>query len=299
MMVDRPVRDAWLRWLSVTRDRCHIHYRLEGRDLAQHIAVCFASAKETAERIARDVPRLTPHRVLEIGCSVGFNCLALSRQYPGAMLVALEPDSEAAAVGRAMVQHGVEKSIAFVIATGERLPFRDTAFDLIVCHTVIEHVKDVSGVIAEMARVISLGGAIHLEAPNYLWPREPHIGVWCIPLLGKRTIRLLARLQGKGRLVGYLDHLQLVTPRRLERLFQWHSLVWENRARTKLHMAASGESGGIKAYQTLARFLRIARHVGLAALIVDAAVALGIYPSVLYTISREQAPAVPSARSKT
>ena len=287
---DGSVREAWGKWLALTRDRCHLHYRLEGQDLTEHIDVCLASARDTAERIARDVQGIAPQpqRVLEIGCSVGFNCLALALQYPGVTLVGLEPDAEAVAVGSAMARPDAGR-ITFVVATGEGLPFRDGAFDLIVCHTVIEHVADVAAVIAEMVRVLSPRGAIHLEAPNYLWPREPHLEVWCVPCLGKSAIRLLARLQGKGRLVAYLDHLQLVTPRRLERLFRRHRLVWENRARTKLRMIAAGQTGMIKAYRTLGSVLKIMKGLGVAPLIIEAAIALGVYPSVLYTVGRAPA----------
>ena len=281
--LDRSVIDAWGKWLSLTRDRCHIHYTLEGRDLAEHIDFCLASAKETAGRIARDVHGVEPQRVLEIGCSVGFNCLALASQFPGATLVGIEPDADAVTVGHVMARRG--DGVAFVVAIGEGLPFRAGAFDLIVCHTVIEHVEDVAAVISEMVRVLSPRGAIHLEAPNYLWPREPHLEVWCVPCLGKSTIRMLARLQGKGRFAAYLNHLQLVTPHRLERLFRQHRLVWENRARIKLSMIADGKAEVVKAYWTLASLLRIMKRLGVASLIVSAAIALGIYPSLQYTIS--------------
>jgi SAM-dependent methyltransferase len=284
--------------LSLARDRCHINYRLEGRDLTEHIAACSASAEETAERIEHDVRGAAPQRILEIGCSIGFNCLALAQRYRGATLVGLEPDREAVAVGGAMARQG-DRNVAFVVATGERLPFRDGVFDLVICHTVIEHVEDVGRVISEMARVLSWRGAIHLEAPNYLWPREPHLEVWCVPRLGKPTIRLLARLQGKGRLVGYLDHLQLVTPRRLERLFRRHRLVWENRARTKLHLIADGHTGKVKAYRKLASLLTVMQHLGVARVIIEAAVAVGIYPSVQYTVRHGHAASSDRPRSSS
>src|SRR5205807_10193387 len=117
------------------------------------------------------------------------------------------PDHEAAVVGRTMAKSWGADNVRFLCAFGELLPFREGSFDLVVCHTVIEHVCDVAKVIGEMARLLSSAGVIHLEAPNYLWPREPHLGLWCLPLLGKRHIRLLARLQGKGRDAWYLDHL--------------------------------------------------------------------------------------------
>ena len=36
---------------------------------------------------------------------------------------------------------------------GENLPFKDEQFDLIICHTVIEHVSNVEIVLSEMNRV--------------------------------------------------------------------------------------------------------------------------------------------------
>ena len=283
-MLSHSVSDAWGKWLAVTRDRCHIHYRLEGNNLDEHIQACMASAKETARRIARDVPRGMPARILEVGCSVGFNCFALSRQYPAATVVGIEPDAEAVMVAHAMARDA-EQNVTFVVATGERLPFRDRAFDLIVCHTVIEHVQSPGQVVSEMARVLSPGGKIHLEAPNYLWPREPHLGIWCVPRLGKRTMRLLARVQGQSRLISYLDHLQLVTPGRLERSFRRNGLAWENRVRKKFDTVAGGDLGIVKAYRTLAWWLVAMKHLGLAGPLVDAAVALGIYPSMSYTLA--------------
>jgi SAM-dependent methyltransferase len=283
-MLSHSVSDAWGKWLAVTRDRCHIHYRLEGNNLDEHIQACRASAKETARRIARDVPRGMPARILEVGCSVGFNCFALSRQYPAATVVGIEPDAEAVMVANAMARDA-EQNVTFVVAIGERLPFPDRAFDLIVCHTVIEHVQSPGQVVSEMARVLSPGGKIHLEAPNYLWPREPHLGIWCLPRLGKRTMRLLARVQGRSRLISYLDHLQLVTPGRLERLFRRHGLAWENRVRKKFDTVAGGDLGIVKAYRTLAWWLVAMKHLGLAGPLVDTAVALGIYPSMSYTLA--------------
>jgi SAM-dependent methyltransferase len=283
--LDSSVTDAWDKWLSVTRDRCHIHYRLEGKSLADHIRVCMASATEAAGRIAADVHRGAPTRILEVGCSVGFNCFALSRQYPAAAVVGIEPDAEAVTVAHAMARDG-GGNVTFVVATAERLPFPDHSFDLIVCHTVIEHVRNPADAVSEMARVLSPVGEIHLEAPNYLWPREPHLGIWCVPRLGKRAMRFLARLQGQGRLVAYLDHLQLVTPRRLEYLFQRHGLVWENRVRIKFRRVADGDLGMVKAYRTLAWWLAALKRFGLAGPLAEAAVVLGIYPSMSYTVAR-------------
>jgi 2-polyprenyl-3-methyl-5-hydroxy-6-metoxy-1,4-benzoquinol methylase len=294
-----PVREAWAKWLSVTRERCHIYYQLEGGDLDEHIDACFASAREVCERIVRDVKAIAPHRILEVGCSVGFNCFALAQRYPTATVVGIEPDREAVAVANATADESMSNNVAFVVAVGEGLPFRDAEFDLIVCHTVIEHVGSVSSVVGEMARVLSRTGVIHLEAPNYVWPREPHLEIWCVPLFGKRLMRLFAALQGKRQFSSFLDHLQLVTPRRLQRLFDRHGLEWQSQVRTKLRSAADGAHGVVKAYRNLATVLRILNRLHLSTFLVNTACAIGVYPSVTYTVRRRQAISPPADTART
>jgi len=179
---------------------------------------------------------------------------------------------------------GTDK-VRFLRSFGELLPLREGSFDLVVCHTVIEHVADVSKVIAEMCRVLSPVGVIHLEAPNYLWPREPHLRLWCLPFLGKRHMRMLARLQGRGRDAWYLDHLRLVTPHMLQAKFRQHGLGWRNLAEEKIRLVAAGDIGSVKEYRRTARLLRLVARVHGDSFVTRLAIAVGIYPSVVYGLS--------------
>jgi SAM-dependent methyltransferase len=177
-----------------------------------------------------------------------------------------------------------------VQGVGETLPFPNGLFDLIVCHTVIEHVHHVPSVIAEMARTLSSGGVVHLDAPNYLWPREPHIDVWCLPLLGKPLVRLSAHLQGKAHRLWYLDHLQFVHPRMLERLFARNDLTWHNRVEDKMLDVLRGDGGGVKEYRRLGRLMGLLDRAGVGALLARLALFFGIYPSVMYSLHRRLRP---------
>ena len=160
-------------------------------------------------------------------------------------------------------------------------------FDWIVCHTVIEHVDDVNVCIAEMVRVLRPGGYIHLEAPNYLWPWEPHLGIVIPPLCPKPLMRLLARMQGAGADAHFAEHLKLVHPSWLERCFTQHGLQFTNRVEEKLRMAASGDHRYVVAYSRLARFLAILQSVRLDRWVISGLMYFGIYPSVLYTACKK------------
>jgi SAM-dependent methyltransferase len=59
-------------------------------------------------------------------------------------------------------------------AAGERLPFGDQTFDVIVFNEVIEHVADDRLAIEDSMRVLRPGGHIVIYAPNRLYPFETH-----------------------------------------------------------------------------------------------------------------------------
>lgn len=280
------VRASWNDWLAVTRERCHLNFELVGGSLDSHIAAGMQSGLATAKRIQQDIGSCKVRRVLEVGCSVGFNCFGLSVAFPDAEIIGIEPDCEAIKVGAAMAKNNGYGNISFRQGVGESLPFERDLFDLIVCHQVVEHVNDVPQVIAEMSRVLAPEGRIHLEAPNYIWPYEPHLGIWCFPLLGKQCVRLFARLQGKRAQIGYLAHLKFVHPRYLQRLFKSNELTWENRADKKLIGVLSGRNDVVVSYHRSAKVLQFFQAIGIGSKIAKLLLVLKLYPSVLYTITK-------------
>lgn len=281
-MISVAATQAWERWITVTRSRCHLHFEIDGGHLDRHVAVGRDVSRRTAARVADDLHG-APATILEVGSSVGFNCLALAELFPVARVVGIEPDGEACVVATAMAADFGNQNVEFVQGVGERLPFPDESFDWIVCHTVIEHVNDVDACIAEMARVLRPGSCLHLDAPNYLWPWEPHLRIMMPPLCPKPLMRLLAWMQGAGAHVSYIEHLKLVHPAWIERCFARHDLHWVNRIESKLRLAATGESRHIAAYGRAARFLAILQSFGLARWVIGVLLRLRFYPSLLYT----------------
>lgn len=288
MKLDDLSREAWRIFLANKHNVGHAQRTLVGSDIDSHVAACWATAFATAQRVRHDTGLSHPKRILEIGSSAGLNCFALQQVFSGAEVIGLEPESVAVAVATSMTSDGVKgNQPVFYQGVGENIPLSQNTVDLVVCHTVIEHVQDVELVISEIARVLSPDGILHLDAPNYVWPYEPHLHVWGVPLFGKPLLRMLAIAQGRSENVHFLDHLQFVTPWRLQRCFESNGLAWENRIEKKLERVLSGDFQGVKAYLGPAWVLRSLDSVGLGRYLIGLIVRLGMYPSVLYTVRKK------------
>jgi SAM-dependent methyltransferase len=83
----------------------------------------------------------------------------------------MEYDFERAAEAHARARH-------ILNAAGEKLPFPDGKFDLILSHEVIEHVQDDRAAVTEMVRTLKPGGRIILFCPNRGYPFETHGIYW-------------------------------------------------------------------------------------------------------------------------
>jgi SAM-dependent methyltransferase len=96
----------------------------------------------------------TPGRALDIGAGRGIVAFALARD--GWVTAALEPDGSpvvgAAAIRALAVEAGV--SIDVHQESGERLPFPDSSFDVVVGRAVMHHARDLSAFCREVHRVL-------------------------------------------------------------------------------------------------------------------------------------------------
>ena len=116
-------------------------------------------------------PDLASARVLDNGCGIG---TYITRLEPVAGSVyGLEYE-----LGR--TQEAVQRtgSRRLVNGAGERLPFADQSFDLILSNEVIEHVQDDRAAVAEMVRVLKPRGRAVIFCPNRWYPVEQHGVYW-------------------------------------------------------------------------------------------------------------------------
>jgi SAM-dependent methyltransferase len=107
--------------------------------------------------------------VLEDGCGVGEYLAHLARQAKQA--VGLDYEFERALEARLKVPE-------VVCGAGEKLPFPDDYFDLVLSHEVLEHVQDDQKSVDEIIRVLKPGGRLILFVPNRGYPFETHGIYW-------------------------------------------------------------------------------------------------------------------------
>jgi 2-polyprenyl-3-methyl-5-hydroxy-6-metoxy-1,4-benzoquinol methylase len=104
--------------------------------------------------IARELKRIcNPVSVLDVGC--GRNQLVSSFQELGIEAVGID------------ISHN-ERHKPNVLASGEKMPFKDDTFDLITCIEVIEHMFYPTAFVKESRRVLKDGGYLYLTTPTPL-----------------------------------------------------------------------------------------------------------------------------------
>jgi len=105
-------------------------------------------------------------RVLDVGCSWGFNVISLELKRYTTVGVDLVP--EPLAVG-ARVARANGASFKVVCADAAGLPFPDGTFDAVTMVETLEHVyeEDRPKVVEECRRVLKPGGRLVISTPNY------------------------------------------------------------------------------------------------------------------------------------
>ena len=147
--------------------------------------------------------------VLDLGCAGGFMAEALAQR--GAQVTGIDPAEAAVNAARAHARAGGLR-IGYDVGVGEALPYGDAAFDAVVCVDVLEHVTDLTMVLAQVARVLRPGGLFLFDTIN----RNPLARLATITL-AEDVLRLLPR--------GTHDPALFIKPRALQRALQGAGLV--------------------------------------------------------------------------
>jgi len=189
--LDRRVRRA-LRYMAsqVTYDEEEIDRAVEedgARELSRQVAV------KALDYLSSQGIDVRQGRMMDLGAGLGM--LSEEAAVRGAAPVAVEPGSGFREIALARIRRGGRGAV--VGAVGERLPFPDNSFDLVVSMECLEHVEDPTAVLSEVFRILRPGGWFYFTCGNYLSFRELHFGVAWFPLFPKRLAAVYLRLRGK------------------------------------------------------------------------------------------------------
>ncbi|MCJ7509360.1 MAG: class I SAM-dependent methyltransferase [Dehalococcoidia bacterium] len=123
------------------------------------------------EMIARGV-RLQGSRLLDIGCGNGLYTIKMTQV--GAQGVGIDVEQDRVQQAQSFgVRHEAD-NVQFLVASGSRLPFRGSSFDLVTMIEVLEHVERDRDALRECWRVLRPHGRLVLFVPNKLWLFETH-----------------------------------------------------------------------------------------------------------------------------
>jgi SAM-dependent methyltransferase len=97
-----------------------------------------------------------------------------------------------------------------VIADAGALPFRRSAFDVVLCLELIEHLSHVSEAMSEIVRVARADAYVLLTTParwRYFLRRDPHFGIPLLTLFPASMQRRIAAARGFDRPHHYVDRI--------------------------------------------------------------------------------------------
>lgn len=117
------------------------------------------------ERIDRLLDLRPGDRVLEVGCGRGHLTRRLAER--GMNITGIDANPNAADVGETDRVHTMR---------AESLDFVDESFDVVLSIHALEHIPELEEALAEMARVLRVGGT-----SLHIYPAEPIKGLFAIP----------------------------------------------------------------------------------------------------------------------
>lgn len=165
-------------------------------DYSSHAVLDVAGRAKKArkiERVLKEYGRVPIHgQMLEVGAGSGVISAYFAEKYAGALSVSAVDVQD---------QRITSGGFDFRLYDGERLPFNDGKFDLIVSNHVIEHVGSRDNQqrhLSELARVLAKGGTLYLATPSKWQIVEPHFRLPWLSWIPYSMRDKYVRLAGRG-----------------------------------------------------------------------------------------------------
>jgi arsenite methyltransferase len=120
--------------------------------------------------------------VLELGCGPGFYSRKIASRYPESSVLGIDRSARQIAYARARARH--LKNCAFERGNVLKLPHPDASFDVIVASRLFTVLPSRDRAVAEMFRVLRLGGKCFIAEPRFAFsPSIPLLSMWVLARL--------------------------------------------------------------------------------------------------------------------
>ncbi len=159
--------------------------------------------------------RVEGTRLLDLGAGMGGLSVALLREFGGSLQVqATDYNPSYARIAQLRAQR-YSLNLPITVAAGEKLPYADFLFEVVLCMDVLEHVQDVDAVLSEIYRVLKPGGVVLTTVPNRRAFRDPHYHLpfinWLPAPMAEKIIERAGRSKSGGPLQDRQEHSELNT----------------------------------------------------------------------------------------
>ncbi len=164
----REVNPEAIREYGAIRFRSEYHYAL---------FEYYRSAKILKQLERAGIPM--SGRILDAGCGGG---IAVSCAEETAFAVGIDISNRFGEAGMRMAREKGLENVSFLQADGTSLPFQNCQFDLVLSHSVIEHVDSAEAYLHECYRVLQPGGVLFLATPPYYSFAGAHLARLRVPI---------------------------------------------------------------------------------------------------------------------
>lgn len=119
-------------------------------------------------------------RVLDAGCGSGGIAVSFAEECEQS--VGLDIKNKFSDAGARLARERNLTNAVFVQGDGTKLPFTPASFDLVLSHSVLEHVDSAEAYLSECHRVLRPGGVLFLQTPPYLSFAGSHLSRLRVPV---------------------------------------------------------------------------------------------------------------------
>ncbi len=124
----------------------------------------FAGKAHTAGIAEERSRNATPLKVLDVGTGTALIPIELARRPVAVQIIAIDLAAEMLAIGRRNVSAaGLAAVIALEQVDAKQLPYADAGFDVVMSNSIVHHIPEPPGTLAEMLRVLRPGGILFVR----------------------------------------------------------------------------------------------------------------------------------------